>query len=137
MNERRKPSTEFDVQVTKEYLSSQKYKDFCDAAYEAYEKNNPKFFSRLSDDELIILHVSCYLHDNYPLTRAYDDEVMEEAFQRKNWKQLLLTGDIMIFENLPDSVIDESYEKHFRDSGEGLTTEERRQRIIEKVKNRF
>ena len=38
MIKRTEPSKEFNVQVTTEYLSSQKYKDFCNAAYEAYEK---------------------------------------------------------------------------------------------------
>ena len=88
---------------------------------------------KLSDDELVILYVSCYLHDEYPLTLAYTSEVMDSIFERKNGMQLLKTANAMIFRNLAENFINDAYKKHFKDSDENISTEEKRIRIIEKV----
>lgn len=128
-----KESTPFNVTATDAFLQTQNYKEFCQAAYNAYDTENYKFFEELSDDELIVLYASCYIHEQYPLTRAYDDEVIEALCQRKNRDQLINAANVLIFRNLSDAIIQDSYEKHFRDPGEGITIDEKRQRIIDKV----
>ena len=132
-----KASTPFNVTATDAFLQTQNYKDFCQAAYDAYEAGNQKFFKRLSDEELVVLHASCYIHEEYPVTLAYDDEVIEALCRRKNCDQLIKTANVLIFQNLSDAIIQDSYEKHFRDPGEGIPTDEKRQRIIDKVNRSY
>lgn len=127
------PSTQFKVLVSDDYLLSENYKAFKEAAYQAYDADDQAFFDALSDDEVIVLYASCYLHEQYPATLAYDDEVSDAIFNRRNWKQLLTSANGLIFNNLSENQIQQAFSKHFPKCTETFSIQEKREKLIKKT----
>lgn len=130
----KRPYTDFHVAPSKEFLMSRAFKDFCNAAYEAYDNSNSRFFKKLSDQELVVLYASCYLHESYPLTLAYDDEVFEALFRRKKYVDLINSANELIFNNLDDKTLENAYADHFPRSDGNCSIQEKRQQLIDKTK---
>ena len=130
----KKPYTTYNVTTTKEFLQSDNYKKFCDAAYEAYDKENNKFFKKLSNDELVVLLTSCYLHEDYHRTLAYDDEVFDALCRRKNFEKLMDLSNVLIFNNLHTEAIEWAFAQHFPEDTGLHTEQEKREMLIQKTK---
>lgn len=132
--EKTEASTCFNVKPSNEYLLSENYKNFCKIAYTAYEEKNYSFFEELSDDEITVLYISVYLHENYPLTAAYDDEVFEAIYNRENSAFLIDMANELIFNNLPPKSILVAFSQCFPNCSEGLTVQQKREKLIERAK---
>ena len=125
----KKPYTAFNVEATDDFLVSENYKAFCDAAFIAHKTGNTKFFKKLSDVELVVLYVSCYLHEDYPLTAAYDDCVFNALSGRKHDKALMLSGNELLMDNLDADSIVWAFERRFPQNEEPLSLDEKREKV--------
>lgn len=127
------PGTNFNVVASNEYIFSDEYNDFVKAVLSAYEAQSKDFFKGLSDDEVVVLYASSYLHDRYPLTQAYDDEVSEALFGRENADELIGLANKLIFDNLTEEQVQWSFSQHFPKCTEKLSIQQKRDRLIEKL----